>query len=173
MKTNQLHLPRVALLPILLLHTTALGCGGSGEAAPGQPAAPGLGAEAAAPPPTTGAETTTPDQPTSPASGTPATTGGQPAASGRPTPTPIPAGSAVEIRAALVTAAADGAALARAVDPQRGVGAWDRAQETKAHFCDTTQLANEVALGYELRDDTEWTCNQELTRCAAIDPTDR
>lgn len=105
-------------------------------------------------------------------------TEGEPAQPAEPAPqqaqgTPIAAENADAIREALRVAAGEGEALVRMIDPDRGIGAWDRGENSKVHFCDTARLGREPALGFEVREGDEWTCNDEMTRCFSVDPADR
>ena len=145
-------------LPILLL----VACGGSdpepvGRATGGPMTAPTSGTE-------TTAEAAPPAEPSEPA---------EPAQPARPEAQPIAAENADAIREALRVAADDGAALVRMIDPDRGIGAWDRGEAAKIHFCDTARLAREPALGFEIREGDEWSCNSRMTRCSSVDPADR
>ncbi len=143
----------------LVVALITAGCGGSGpapEPVEPDPAAPTAGGDSEVEAPAADPE--------------------EPAAAAEPTPParpePMDADSADAIRAALLAAASDGAALVRIVDPDRGIGAWDRGEGTKAHFCDSSRFASESSLGFELREGDTWRCNDELTRCSSVDPED-
>jgi len=90
-----------------------------------------------------------------------------------PEPAPIEATDADGVREALDEASRDGDAFMRIVDPDMGIGAWDRGEDMQAHFCERSRFAQETSLGYELREGDEWSCNGELTRCSSVDPDDR
>lgn len=144
-------------LPVALL----IACGGTDP----EP----VGATTGGPmtPPSTGTEAS--NEATPPAEPTEPTEPAQPSA---PSAQPLAAENADAIREALRVAADDGNALARMIDPERGIGAWDRGEATKLHFCDASRLAREPALGFEIREGDEWRCNTQLTRCSSVDPAD-
>lgn len=90
-----------------------------------------------------------------------------------PDPEPIEATDAKAVREALLAARGETNAFVRIVDPELGVGGWDREEDTRAHFCDRSRFGQEPTLGYELRDGDDWVCDDELTRCRSVDPENR
>ena len=142
--------------------TIVAGCGGSAEPPPDH-----AGAGATTTPQATSETSPAEQVPMETAAGEQAET--QPAA---PQATPIVAESADAVRAALAAAVADATALVRMIDPERGIGTWDRGEGTKLHFCDVSRSAREPALGFEIREGDEWRCDEELTRCSTVDPAD-
>lgn len=154
---------RLAHINWLLTITLIAACGGSDPAGGGEVDPSTTGGDA----PAGGAEST--EGGGQEAGGEPA----EPAEPAAPEAEPIEATDADAIRAALVAAAGDADALVKIVDPDLGIGAWDREEDSRAHFCDRSRFAQEPNLGYELRDTQEWSCDDELTRCSSVDPETR
>ncbi|MGE0785457.1 MAG: hypothetical protein AB7S26_07205 [Sandaracinaceae bacterium] len=94
----------------------------------------------------------------------------QPVTPVTPPPTPIHASSADEIRAALMRASNDVAALRNLVDPEYGVGTYDAGNTGVLHHCAGDEVTGHPGMGFVVREDDRFSCDRRLRRCTAAAP---